>query len=53
MHRSKGLTEAEGAVFGVDDPFGISREQNDKLVHVMGTATTEEKQSDAEWWEAG
>jgi hypothetical protein len=49
VHRSKGLTEAEGAVSGIADPFELSQAQNDKLVHVTGTATTEEKLSDAEF----
>jgi hypothetical protein len=49
VHRSRGLAEAEGAVTGVADPFEISQTQNDKLVHVIGTATTEEKLSDAEF----
>jgi hypothetical protein len=33
----------------VADPFEISQTQNDKLVHVIGTATTEEKLSDPEF----
>ncbi len=49
VHRSRGLAEAEGAVTGVADPFEISQTQNDKLVHVIGTATTEEKLSDPEF----
>lgn len=49
VHRSKGLAEAEGAVTGVADPFELSQTQNDKLVHVIGTATTEEKLSDSEF----
>jgi len=49
VHRSKGLAEAEGIVTGVVEPFEISQSQNDKLVHVIGTATTEEELSDAEF----
>ena len=49
VHRSKGLAEAEQSVSGVVDPFEISQAQNDKLVHVTGKATTEEKLSDAEF----
>ncbi len=49
VHRSRGLAEAEKAVVKVADAFEIDPAQNNQLVHLSGTATTEESLSDPEF----
>ena len=46
IHRTQGLIQAEKVVAEVASPFEISPELNNRLVHVTGTATTEEMLSD-------
>ena len=42
IHRTRGLMEAEKVVEEIADPMEISPEQNGKLVHLTGQATTQE-----------
>ncbi len=42
IHRTQGLIQAEKVVVEVASPFEIVPEQQDRLVHVNGTATTDE-----------
>lgn len=49
IHRTRGLLEAEQVVEEVVDPLEVLTEHNDKLIHVIGPATTDEKLSDSEF----
>ena len=49
VHRSRALAEAADVTVEVMDPFEIDSTQNERLVHVTGTATTEETLQDPEF----
>lgn len=49
VHRSRGLAEGEKVVAEVADAFEIIPALNDRLVHVTGTATTEQTLSDPDF----
>lgn len=49
VHRSRGLAEGERIVAEVADAFEITPELNERLVHVTGTATTEQALSDPDF----
>ena len=49
VHRSRGLAEGEKIVAEVADAFEIMPALNDRLVHVTGTATTEQELSDPDF----
>ena len=49
VHRSRGLAEGESAVAEVADAFEILPSLNDRLVHVTGTAMTEQTLSDPDF----
>lgn len=49
VHRSRGLAEGERVVAEVADAFEIIPTLNDRLVHVTGTATTEQTLSDPDF----
>ncbi len=49
IHRTKGLIEAEKVVEEVADPLEILPSHENKLVHVVGKATTEEELVDTEF----
>jgi hypothetical protein len=49
IHRTRGLAEAEKVVEPVADPMEIDPKLEGKLVHVSGTATTDETLSDPDF----
>jgi Transmembrane protein 43 len=49
VHRSRGLAEGEKVVVEVADAFEVMPALNDRLVHVTGTATTEQDLSDPDF----
>ncbi len=49
VHRSRGIAEAEKVVAEVPDAFEPDAALNDRLIHVTGTATTEQSLVDAEF----
>ena len=49
VHRTRGLAEGEKIVAEVADAFEINPALNDRLVHVTGTATTEQTLSDPDF----
>ena len=49
VHRSRGLAEGEKVVAEVADAFEIIPTLNDRLVHVTGTATTQQTLSDPDF----
>lgn len=49
VHRTRALTEGEKVVAEVADAFEVLPDLNDRLVHVVGTATTEQTLSDTDF----
>ena len=49
IHRTRGLLEAEQVVEEVQDAMEIVPEQNGKLVHLTGQATTQETLKDKDF----
>ena len=49
VHRSRGLAEGESLVAQIEDAFEILPALNDRLVHVTGTAMTEQTLSDPDF----